>query len=206
MKETNNEAKEKISLAKELFDIFEILVIAACVVLLLYSFICRLCVVSGNSMDTTLAHGQMLAVSNIGYTPVRGDIIVFHQTSDEIVGLNEPIVKRVIATAGETVNIDFDTWTVKITDKDGNTDVLDESGYMYLKEGYAITTWDWDGPVIVPDGYLFVMGDNRNHSTDSRSTYIGLVDTRRVIGKAIFRLSPFEKFGKLDLEKVKNAD
>lgn len=186
--------EEKTSIAKEMFDIFEILVIAACVVLLLYSFVSRLCVVSGGSMDQTLADGQMLIVSNINYTADTGDIIVFHQTGI----LNEPVVKRVIATEGQTVDIDFDTWTVTITDTDGTVSVLDESEYMYLKEGYTIMTSDWEYPLEVPEGHLFVMGDNRNHSTDSRSRWVGLVDERRIIGKAIYRLSPFDKMGKLD--------
>ncbi len=189
MKTNIKEKEEKTSLAKEIFDVVEILVIAACVVLLIYSFICRLCVVSGPSMDQTLANGEMLVVSNIGYTPKCGDIIVFHNTSKTYPILNEPIVKRVIATAGETVDIDFETWTVTITGPLGDKRVLDESGYMYLKEGYAIREWSWDGPVTVPEGYLFVMGDNRNHSTDSRDKeMIGLVDERRVIGKAVFKL------------------
>lgn len=197
---TNNKAakEEKTSLAKEMYDMIEILVIAACVVLILYSFVSRLCVVSGGSMDKTLANKQMLIVSNINYTPDTGDIIVFHQTSNEAFGLNEPVVKRVIATEGQTVDIDFDTWTVTITDTDGTEFVLDESEYMYLKEGYTITTSDWEYPLEIPEGYLFVMGDNRNHSTDSRSRWIGLVDERRVIGKAILRLTPFSKFGMLD--------
>ena len=195
MKENQATIKEeKTSIAKEMFDIFEILVIAACVVLLLYSFVSRLCVVSGGSMDQTLADGQMLIVSNINYTADTGDIIVFHQTGI----LNEPVVKRVIATEGQTVDIDFDTWTVTITDTDGTVSVLDESEYMYLKEGYTIMTSDWEYPLEVPEGHLFVMGDNRNHSTDSRSRWVGLVDERRIIGKAIYRLSPFDKMGKLD--------
>ncbi len=201
MRSLNNKRthdREDTTLARELYDMIEILVVAACTVLLIYSFLSRLCVVSGNSMDQTLAHKQMLVVSNINYTPEQGDIIVFHQTTNEGFGLNEPVVKRVIATEGQTIDIDFDTWTVKITDVDGNTKILDESEYMYLKEGYTIVTSDFKYPMTIPEGYLFVMGDNRNHSTDSRSHWIGLVDTRRVLGKAIFRVTPFDKFGKLD--------
>ena len=190
--------EEKTTFAREIYDIVEILVVAACVVLTLYSFVSRLCVVSGGSMDVTLADKQMLVVSNINYTPSTGDIIVFHQTTNEAFGLNEPIVKRVIATEGQTIDIDFDTWTVTITDENGNTNILDESKYMYLKEGYTITKSDFEYPMTIPEGHIFVMGDNRNHSTDSRSSWIGLVDERRVIGKALLRLTPFSKFGLLD--------
>lgn len=198
MKKKEAQKAEGTTFAKELYDIIEILVIAACVVLMLYSFVCRVCIVSGGSMDTTLADRQLLMVSNINYTPDTGDIIVFHQTTNESFGLNEPVVKRVIATAGQTIDIDFDTWTVTITDTDGSVSVLDESEYMYLKEGYTLLKSDFDYPMEIPEGYIFVMGDNRNHSTDSRSRWIGLVDERRVMGKAILRLTPFSKFGTLD--------
>ena len=198
MEKKEAQKAEGTTFAKELYDIIEILVIAACVVLMLYSFVCRVCIVSGGSMDTTLADRQLVMVSNINYTPDTGDIIVFHQTTNESFGLNEPVVKRVIATAGQTIDIDFDTWTVTITDTDGSVSVLDESEYMYLKEGYTLLKSDFDYPMEIPEGYIFVMGDNRNHSTDSRSRWIGLVDERRVMGKAILRLTPFSKFGTLD--------
>ena len=190
----NTEEKESFSLARELYDIIEILVVAACIVLILYTFAARLCRVDGGSMDVTLADGQMLVVSNINYTPKYGDIIVFHQTSSGI-GLNEPIVKRVIATGGQTIDIDFTTWTVTITDKDGTSRVLNEDSYRYLDCGYATRLSDWDYPLYVPEGYLFVMGDNRNNSSDSRSGWVGLVDERRVLGKALVRLTPLSKFG-----------
>ena len=144
-------------------------------------------------MEKTLIADEMLVVSNLFYTPERGDIIVFHQTGT----LNEPIVKRVIATEGEIIDIDFDTWTVTITDTDGNTFVLDEP-YMYLDGGTATITSRHAYPYTVPEGCLFVMGDNRNHSTDSRGHTIGMVDERRVLGKVVFRITPIDKIGTVD--------
>lgn len=188
---------EKESLASSIFDVMEILVFAACFVMLFYAFVARLCRVSGSSMDQTLADGQMILVSDIGYEPKTGDIVVFHQTGTRFIDLNEPIVKRVIATAGQTVDIDFPTWTITITDTDGSTHVLDESKYRYLDTGYTVLGSDYDFPLTVPEGEIFVLGDNRNHSTDSRSFLIGTVDKRRILGKAIFRFLPVDKFGGL---------
>ena len=137
----------------------------------------------------------VLAVSDLFYEPKRGDVIVFHQTG----ALNEPVVKRVIATEGETVNIDFDTWTVTITDTDGNTFVLDEpymqlDPYILNKELYNARQY----PYVVEEGQVFVMGDNRDHSTDSRGDLIGPVDERRILGKVVMRVMPLNKFGSVE--------
>ena len=184
---------KKPSFLSSLFDYVEVFIVAICAVILIFSFAIRLCKVEGPSMEKTLIADEMLVVSNLFYTPERGDIIVFHQTGT----LNEPIVKRVIATEGEIIDIDFDTWTVTITDTDGNTFVLDEP-YMYLDGGTATITSRHAYPYTVPEGCLFVMGDNRNHSTDSRGHTIGMVDERRVLGKVVFRITPIDKIGTVD--------
>lgn len=189
----NPQKPKKQSFLSSLFDYIEIFVFAICAVILIFSFAIRLCKVKGPSMENTLIADEMLVVSNLFYTPERGDIIVFHQTGT----LNEPIVKRVIATEGETINIDFDTWTVEITDTSGNKFVLDEP-YMYLDSGKATLLSAHSYPYTVPEGCLFVMGDNRNNSTDSRGNTIGMVDERRVLGKVIFRITPIDKIGPVD--------
>ncbi|MBO5415737.1 MAG: signal peptidase I [Clostridia bacterium] len=187
----------KRSRAASVIDYVEIFVLAICFVIIIFSFFTRLCKVVGPSMENTLFEGETLIVTNLAYEPERGDIIVFHQTGEGDAALNEPIVKRVIAVGGETVNIDFETWTVTITDKDGNTFVYDEP-YMYLDKSAPLLTSAHEYPYEVPEGSLFVMGDNRNHSADSRGTSIGLVDERRVLGKVVLRVSPFSKFGKVE--------
>ena len=145
-------------------------------------------------MEKTLHEGELLAVSNLFYEPECGDIVVFHQTGT----LNEPVVKRVIATAGETVDIDFDTWTVTVTDRNGSSRVLDEP-YMQLDPNIKFhSTSVLAYPYTVPEGCLFVMGDNRDHSADSRGGLIGPVDERRILGKVILRLTPFNKFGTVE--------
>ena len=152
----------------------------------------RLCVVKGDSMNPTLINNEKLLVTNIFYEPEYGDIIVFHQTG---AAYNEPMVKRVIAVGGETVDIDFSTWTITITNKNGLSRVIDEPYVQF--EGPPLTS-NMDYPLYVPEGYVFVMGDNRFNSADSRLSVIGLVDERRILGKAILRITPLDKFGTIN--------
>lgn len=189
--------EKKSSFISVLIDYTEIFVFSLCFVILFFSFVVRLCTVIGPSMNNTLTAGEKLLVSDVLYEPERYDIIVFHQTGEY---LNEPVVKRVIALGGETIDIDFTTWTVKVTDKEGKTFTLDES-YMYLDRNSPLLTSTLSYPYEVPEGMLFVMGDNRNHSSDSRGNAIGLVDERRVLGKVILRLTPIDKFGSVEYKE-----
>ena len=156
------------------------LVYLLCVILVIFLLLFRVVVVSGSSMKTTLVDGDyLLLLSSTFYTqPKQGDIIVASKDSFEN---GDPIVKRVIATAGQTVDIDFDTGAVYV---DGTV----------LEEAYISTpTTASEGvefPIIVEDGCLFVMGDNRINSRDSRSPDIGLIDCREVLGKAMFLFLP----------------
>jgi len=149
-------------------------------ILLVFLLIFRVVVVSGPSMNTTLVHGDyLLLINNIFYSePKHGDIVVAAKDSFKN---GEPIIKRVIATEGQWVDIDF------------------EKGIVYvngtaLEEPYANTpTTMYEGvdfPLQVDDGCVFVLGDNRNSSKDSRSVEIGLIDTREILGKAIFLFLP----------------
>ena len=185
--ETPPDPKERLrKTASDIFEIVEMFTVCAAVIMLLFTFIVHPTMVLGPSMEDTLIQNDYLLVSDVAYTPTRGDIVVVHN-----VGLRHysaPIVKRVIATEGQIIDIDFATWTVTV---DG--EVIDEPYIKLTPDDYR--TSDWSYPLQVPDGYLFVMGDNRNNSTDSRSPIISLVDERRVLGKVILRFSPFEKFG-----------
>jgi len=153
--------------------------------IIVFLLVFRLIVVSGDSMYSTLVDGDyMLLLSNLFYRePQHGDIVVISkQTFDD----GAPIVKRVIATEGQIVDIDFVQGIVYV---DG----------LPLQEDYISTlTTVYEGvnfPVIVEDGCIFVLGDNRGVSKDSRSPEIGFVDRREILGKAIFLLLPGTNHG-----------
>lgn len=191
------------SAARTLLEYVEMLVFTVATVFLLLSFAFRLCVVSGPSMNNTLLNGERLLVSNLFFTPDTGDIIVFHQTSDQYDTFNEPIVKRVIATGGEFVKIDYVNNKVYVSADDVFTEdeVIDEVGYAHFENPdghWKEEALNASAVYKVPSRHLFVMGDNRNVSADSRSVYVGMVDERRVLGKVLLRITPFAKFGKVD--------
>lgn len=188
--------KKTLPLGK-LFEYVELFALSICIVFLTFTFLFKICDVRGDSMKHTLYEGERLLISDVFYTPKRGDIIVFHETGPV---LNEPVVKRVIATGGEYVSLEFlenpQRIIVRIYDENMTlVEKLDESAYIYIDQNASFRKSDYENPIYIPEGFLFVMGDNRNHSTDSRSTLIGLVDERSVLGKVIARLSPTEKFG-----------
>ena len=162
-----------------LYEWTQALVCSVLTVVLVFTFAARLIGVDGRSMVPTLQNDDRLLVVSplLADDYRRGDIVVLRKQSF----LAEPIVKRVIATGGETVDIDFSTGSVYV---DGEE----------LEEPYiAELTFEQEGmqfPLTVPEGSVFVMGDNRNHSNDSRDYRLGTVDQRYIIGKAVFLLYP----------------
>lgn len=178
-------AEEEHSTRRDLYDWMQCIVVAIIVCVLLFSFFVRLVDVVGDSMYPTLENGDKIIVSNLFYYPQPGDIIVFRK--DEY--RDQPLVKRVIAVAGQTVDIDFDRGIVYV---DGEP--IDEP-YIAEPTTEAI---DFTGEITVDEGCVFVMGDNRNHSTDSRSSTVGQVDERQVLGRVLLRLFPFSAFGTVE--------
>ena len=156
----------------------------AAILVVLFGFVFPIVTVEGSSMAPTLEQGDRLLISGMFYTPADGDVIV---TTDNNT-LKKQLVKRVIATAGQTVEIQEDG-TVLV---DGTA--IDES---YLAEPNALAG-DMTYPVTVGDGEVFVMGDNRAHSLDSRDGAVGLIETSEIRGKVLLRFYPFGSFGGVD--------
>ena len=169
--------KEKPGMTSLLYDVVSVFGTALIIIAIIFTFVVRIVGVDGDSMNNTLFNGDWLLVSAINTEFHQGDIVISTQPNS----FNEPIVKRVIATGGQTVDIDFQKGEVYV---DGEK--LDEP---YIAE----KTRTMEGvsfPIIVPEGKLFLMGDNRNNSTDSRSPMIGCVDERYILGIAKCRVTP----------------
>lgn len=180
--------KKKNSFHLSVYDMVSIVMSSFIIIAVVFTFVFRLVGVEGYSMTNTLQDNDwLLTVQKESYD--RGDIVVITQPNF----FNEPLIKRVIAKGGETVNIDYATSTVYV---DG----------VALKEPYTREDFitpkidDIEFPYTVPEGHIFCMGDNRNGSTDSRSNLIGPLDERYVLGKAVIRILPFGDFDIYDYE------
>ena len=198
------EPQKDLGVAAKAFDVLEMFAWSMFVVFMLFTFAIRLCNVEGDSMQNTLFNGEKLLLYSVGYTPAQDDIIVFHLTDpDQTTDLEKTLVKRVIATGGQTVKINFYTAEifvdgVKYEDTHAVFKKLDgteiDSYTMPFTNGVAYDRRTGILQLQIPEHTLFVMGDNRNNSRDSRDADILFVDERCVLGKVIARLSPFTTF------------
>ena len=173
-------ARKEASDGRDLYLNIRVLVGMMTVFVLMFTFVARIIVVSGESMENTLFNGDLLFVWSLGYTPKQGDVVVLTQESYQ----EDSIVKRVIATEGQTVDIDYYSGRVYVDDV-----ALKED---YIREQMLLPSYgEGLNHVTVPEGCVFVMGDNRNHSADSRFPAIGIVDVRCIIGHGILVIFPF---------------
>ena len=185
------EETKKRPAGAELFEWLQMVLICVVGAVVAFNCVVRLSVVDGHSMDPTLEHGELMLVWSLGYTPKQGDIVVVNKTTAPFTGWDgkKAIVKRVIATGGQTVDIDYGAGQVYVDgqplDEPYIKDEMYNTGDPYMQQ----THWE------VPEGEVFVMGDNRNHSTDSRHDYLGPIDHGYVLGKVVFALWPIAKFG-----------
>ena len=180
--EGDRQQEEKTTPQAEAYYTLRSLVGVLVALALVFTFVGRLILVDGISMEPTLVDGEMMVVRSLGCTLEQGDIVVlakdgFHN--------GDAIVKRVIAVGGQTVDIDYGTGAVYV---DGTA--LDEP---YIKDYMIQQPYQTITSVTVPEGSIFVMGDNRNNSDDSRDEDLGVVDERLVIGEAVLVLFPFDR-------------
>ncbi len=183
------EEKGKGRFRSEIFSWCESLMGVLVFFVIVFTFVIRLIGVDGSSMYPTLKDHNIMLVSNLNYTPEKGDVVVLRKQGFYD---NQPIVKRIIATGGDTINIDSITGDVSI-----NGEVLDEP-YIAEKIDPINRLGDLQYPLTLPEGSVFVMGDNRNASTDSRYSSLGIVDERFILGHVMSVIYPFSNFGLVD--------
>lgn len=178
--ETSDTKGEKLTFTQSVLLYLHDIVYLLGIILLILMLVFRVVVVFGSSMLPTLVSGDRLLLLStpLYHTPSYGDIIVASKDSFED---GEPIIKRVIAVEGQTVDIDFSTGTVYVDGVALNEPYI--NNLTTLSEGVNF-------PLVVEDGCVFVLGDNRGRSQDSRSPQIGQIDKREILGKAFFLFLP----------------
>ena len=193
-KKDKSEITFRDKVAINIYDMASVLTVALVTIMLIFTFVFRVVGVDGTSMVPTLHHGDWLLVSAFDSNPQYGQVVIITQPND----FGKPVVKRIIATENQTVDIDFTEGKVYV---DG--ELLDEP---YINN----PTTNNEGvnfPVTVPKGHVFVMGDNRQGSTDSRSEMIGFIDENYILGVVKYRVVNIDdepgEISRIDFENMK---
>lgn len=192
---------QKKTAMKELFEWLDIIVTSMLAVVIIFTFFFRLVTIVGDSMQNSFYGGEKIVITHLFYKPSFGDVVVVSRNANndakQASTSSEPIIKRVIATGGQYVDIDFAEGKVYVGYDLGDMVELSEP---YTKTPTNVKS-DVSFPLYVPEGYVFVLGDNRNDSKDSRFSDIGengLVDEKYILGRAVFRVFPFDRIGKIE--------
>lgn len=173
--------KKLSKLSRELIEWLSSIVFALIFVVVLFTYVFSIVGVSGGSMEPNFYTGDRVVISGLFYKPKAGDVVVITQPNEK----NEPLIKRIVALGGQTVEIDTEEGIVYVDGK-----ALEEP---YLNQK-TFNDGELSGPVTVPEGYVFVLGDNREISWDSRYHEVGFIDERYLSGKVYLKVWPFEDF------------
>ncbi|CCX37886.1 signal peptidase I [Clostridium sp. CAG:1013] len=188
--ETNMEEKQPRKdspFVRSALEWAETIVMAVVLVAIVFTFVARVITVDGRSMEPTYYNGDRVLVTQLAGPAQQGDVVIV------VEALDEPIIKRVIATEGQVVDFDSELGEVTV---DGQV----VAGSVYGTEDGITYVPDLPGQVLefpqtVPEGCVFVLGDNRDNSTDSRFVSVGMVDCRNILGKVVFNLYPLSRAG-----------
>lgn len=167
-----------------LYELSDVFAVAMVIILVVTAFFIRVINVSGSSMEPTLHEADRLVLSSFCYTPERGDIIVSSQPNSK----ERLLIKRIIAIEGDVINIDWRTGNIMINGEIIEEDFVDDTYFNTLSDSKD------KFPMTIPEGYSFVMGDNRLVSWDSRYEEVGLIRNDYIMGSVAFRLNDFSSF------------
>ncbi len=181
----------KNKLLTNVYDFASTVLSSVLIICVIFTFFFKTSTVSGQSMENTLHDGDTLIISAITRNIEYGDVVVISQPN----AYSKVLIKRVIAVGGQTVKFDYKNGTVAV---DG--EILNEP---YIKE-YMKTPLLMKSEYIVPEGKLFVMGDNRNHSADSRDMGVGMIDENYIVGKVLYKFGDKELFNS-DFKELQNG-
>lgn len=174
----------RLNLRRDLFTWLQALVCVLVLLILCFTFLARIISVNGSSMYPTLHDRDMLLLQCAFYSPKAGDVVVLNKPFGNV---TEPIVKRIVATGGQTVRIDYSQGLVYVDDVPLDEPYINE----FMREpSYQALTY-----IEVPEGSVSVMGDNRNASSDSRDVDLATVDERYILGRALLVIFPFQNIG-----------